>query len=170
MGFIKGFFLLFVFAICSWIGFLFSRQYQYREKELKELKNAFHLLETKIRFTAIPLPEIFEEIAKTSSVTTIAELFRKASCQMQEKNAKEAWEIAVEQMEGNLKEEDRRMMKEFGRLLGKTDIDGQMSQIELTKSFLEEQIEKAKLDRKKNEKLYKSLGMVAGLAIVIVLV
>ena len=49
-------------------------------------------------------------------------------------------------------------------------MDGQVSQIEITKSFIDMQISKAEEEKKKNEKLYKTLGVTVGLAIVIVLI
>ena len=45
-----------------------------------------------------------------------------------------------------------------------------MSQIEITESFLEEQIKEAQEEKNKNEKLYNKLGIVVGLAFVIILI
>ena len=53
---------------------------------------------------------------------------------------------------------------------GQTDIEGQVSQIEITKSFIDMQIDKAEDECKKNEKMYKTLGVIIGLAIIIVLI
>lgn len=53
--------------------------------------------------------------------------------------------------------------------MGKTDLDGQLSEIELSDVFLDEQIENASNERNKKEKLNKSLGMIAGIAIVVLL-
>lgn len=47
---------------------------------------------------------------------------------------------------------------------------GQVSEIKLIDNFLDTQIEKAEQDRKKNEKMYKTLGVTVGLAIVVILV
>lgn len=52
---------------------------------------------------------------------------------------------------------------------GITDSEGQLSQIEVTESFLDEQIRQAQEEKNKNEKLYKKLGMSIGMAIVIIL-
>ena len=52
---------------------------------------------------------------------------------------------------------------------GKTDIEGQISEIELTNTFLDIQIEKAENEKQKNQKMYKTLGTVVGLALVIIL-
>ena len=54
-------------------------------------------------------------------------------------------------------------------MLGKTDIDGQISQIDLTINLLEMQIEKAEMDRQRNAKLYKTLGAITGVGIIIIL-
>ena len=55
-------------------------------------------------------------------------------------------------------------------MLGKTDIEGQLNQVELTTNFLDEQIKLAEKEKIKNEKLYRTLGMTIGLGIVIVLI
>ena len=55
-------------------------------------------------------------------------------------------------------------------MLGKTDLEGQVSEIKLVQNFLNTQIDIAEKEKQKNEKLYKTLGGVIGLAIVIILV
>lgn len=169
MFIIKSIFLILVFSISSIIGILFSKKYQNREKELKELKNAISLFETKIKFTYSPVPEVFKEVANGTAIP-ISKMFKIAGEKMEKISSTQAWEEGIAGVNHNLKEEDIKVIKEFGRMLGKTDMEGQISQIEVTKSFLEEQIEKAKTERNKNEKLYKTLGMVSGLAIVIILI
>ena len=61
-------------------------------------------------------------------------------------------------------------LEQTNLLLGKTDVDGQISQIEQTSEFLNNQIEKAEAERVKNEKLYKTLGIVSGAGLVILLI
>ena len=48
--------------------------------------------------------------------------------------------------------------------------NGQISEIELISKFIEGQIELAEEEQRKNTKLYKSLGIIAGLAIAIILI
>ena len=55
-------------------------------------------------------------------------------------------------------------------MLGKTDVNGQLSEIELTMSFLDTQITVAQEECKKNEKMYRTLGTIFGLAIIIILI
>ena len=70
----------------------------------------------------------------------------------------------------NITNEDKLALSNLGKLLGKTDILGQINQIEMTEDFLEEQIRKAEKEMDKNEKLYRTLGMILGLTIVIILI
>lgn len=161
--------LLIVFLACAYIGRVISSQYKNRVEELKEMKKSFLALETKMKYTYETLPEIFIEIGKGLK-PNIGEIFKNASIQMQEKTAKEAWKEAIDKSKTSMKKEDLEVLKGFGKLLGKTDMEGQVSQIELTNGFLETQIEKAEKELVKNEKLYKTLGTVFGLALVILLI
>jgi len=76
----------------------------------------------------------------------------------------------IKEITTNLNPEDIENIKSFGKMLGQTDKEGQLSRIELTKTFIEMQIEKAKIEEEKNSKLYKTLGAVLGLALVIILI
>lgn len=49
-------------------------------------------------------------------------------------------------------------------------MQGQISEIEMTIDFVDTQIQDAEQECKKNEKMYKTLGTIVGLAIVIILI
>ena len=82
---------------------------------------------------------------------------------------KEKIDKMLKKCEEILKEEDKNVLKMLSKLLGQTDTDGQISQIEITENFLEGQIKDAMEAKQKNERLYTRLGTIVGLAIVIVL-
>ena len=158
-----------VFLISFLIGNLISKKYILRVKELKDFKNALNIIESKIKFTYEPLPEIFIQTSKLLS-KNISAIFTQASNNMKSLNAEEAWNKSLEEASTNLYKEDIENMKNFGKMLGKTDKEGQISSLELTKTFIEMQIEKAKIEEEKNSKMYKTLGAIIGLAFVIILV
>ena len=159
----------FIFLSCSLIGILFSKKYVNRVKELKEFKNALNIFKTKIRYTYEPLPEIFREISENVS-SNISAVFSQAVGKMDVLTAGEAWNLALKGDTLNIDDEDRNVLKGLSKLLGKTDLEGQLSQIEMTSDFLDEQIKKAEIKKDKNEKMYRALGMIMGIAIVIILV
>lgn len=168
MKIVKYFILFLILVFSTLIGKFLSKKYVYRLEELDDIKNALNILKTKIKFTYEPIPEIFEEISNNVN-KNVGRIFSLAKEEMRDKIASEAWENAVEKVECNLKREDKKVIKTLSKLLGQTDVEGQISQIEITEEFLEEQIKEAKEEKIKNEKLYTRLGTVIGLTIVIIL-
>ena len=158
-----------VFVISFLIGNIIGKKYILRVKELKDFKNALNIIENKIKFTYEPLREIFIQTSGLLS-KNISRIFINASNNMKDWNAEEAWYKALEEANVNSCKEDIENIKHFGKMLGKTDKEGQVSSIELTKTFVEMQIEKAKVEEEKNSKMYKTLGTIIGLAFVIILI
>ena len=159
----------FIFLSCSLIGLLISKKYTNRVNELKEFKNALSMFKTKIRYTYAPLPEVFKEISESID-SNISSVFKKAAEKMEICPAGEAWCAALNIEDLNIDNEDRNALKNLSKLLGKTDLEGQVNQIEMTSDFLDKQINKAESLRDKSEKMYRTLGMIVGMAIVIILI
>ena len=157
-----------IFTSSSYVGILFSRKYTNRVNELKDFKNAFNIFKTKLKYTYAPLDEIFMDISK-SVRGTVGLTFLDICNNMKLQNATDSFNNAIDTVNLDLTVEDKETIKNLSKLLGKTDIEGQLSQIDLTLSFLNIQIEKAEKEKEKNEKLYKTLGIITGLGIVIIL-
>lgn len=172
MSIIKYTILIILLLSSSYMGVLISQKYRNRVKELKELKSALAIFATKIKLTYEPIPQIFEELGnkKNTNAPNITNLFKIANKKMEELPAGEAWLEALEIGNTNLKKEDIEIVQGLGSLLGKVDLEGQINEIQLVDNFLNAQIEKAEEEKKKSEKMYKILGITAGLAIVIILV
>ena len=169
MFFIKVFILFLIFYSSLKVGKVIAKKYYNRVTELKEMNNALNMFLTKIRFTYESVPESFSEIGNNIK-GTIGGILKKASDKMKNMSAGEAWEQAIEENETSLTDEDKNVIKNLGRMLGKTDLEGQVSEIKLVLNFLNTQINIAEKEKQKNEKLYKTLGGVIGLVIVIILV
>ena len=168
MQIVKYIILFFILVISTLIGKLMAKKYVHRLEELEDTKAALNMLKSKIKFTYEPIPEIFGEISENSS-KNISNLFFKAKEKMKFESTDIAWEEAVEELKSNLKTEDKQTIKTLSKLLGSTDTDGQISQIEVTETFLEKQIREAEEEKQKNEKLYTRLGTIMGMTVVIIL-
>lgn len=166
---VKGFILFIIFILSNLIGKMIAGKYRYRLKELQEIKSDLSVLKTKIKFTYEPIPEIFKEISENSN-SNISKIFKKANENMKENNAGQAWESAVDESNNYLNKEDKSIIKIMGKMLGQSDADGQISQIEVTEEFLNKQIQQAEEEKNKNEKLFQKLGTIMGLALVIILI
>ena len=161
--------LILILSASTYIGILISRKYLNRVADLKEIKNALNIFATKIKFTYEPIPEIFKDISEKVR-PNIANVFFAASNKMQEMNASNAWIEGLEESNTSMVKEDIEILKTLSNLLGKVDIEGQVSEIELVETFLDTQIELAEEEKSKYVKMYKTLGVTIGLALVIILI
>lgn len=168
MEIIKCLIYILLFVSSTTIGFLMSKKYEKRVQQLKDFKFALTIFKTKIRFTYAPLKDIFEDISKSISSKT-SQVFKLVSECLEVENATNCWDRALNDIELEITNEDKETIRPLGKLLGKTDLEGQLSEIDLCLTFLEKQIEKSEMERDKNSKLYKTLGSIAGIGIIIIL-
>lgn len=161
--------LVSIIVASTFLGILFSKKYSNRERELKEIKSALNIFATKIKFTYEPIPNLFLEISNKIG-GNVGEIFERASIRMKEESAGSAWVNSLLEVKSNLIEEDISILKNLGRMLGQTDIEGQISEIEVVNQFLNTQLENARQERAKNEKMYRNLGIISGLTIAIILI
>ena len=168
MQIVKYIILFFILVISTLIGKLMAKKYVHRLEELEAMNSSLNIFKSKIKFTYEPIPEIFDEISK-STTKNISSIFINAKNKLNNETASKSWEAAVEETNCNLNEEDKKAIKTLSKLLGQTDVEGQISQIEITESFLENQIQEAIIERQKNEKLYTRLGTIMGMTVVIIL-
>lgn len=170
---IKYIFLLCIFIGSCIIGILISKKYKNRVLQLREFKEMINILENKIKFTYKPLGNIFDDIEKIySDKNQICQIFKQTKINMEKNDVCFSWENAIDKLKQNLclNIEDINIIKGLGKQLGKTDVEGQVSEIALTNEFLDIQIKDAEEQCKKNEKMYKTLGTIIGIAIVIILI
>ena len=165
---IKYMVLVLIFGLSTAIGLMISKSYENRVIELKEFKNILNIMKTKIKFTYEPLAEIFKQISKDNQ-TNIEKNFAQMSNQLTYYPAKDVWENCIQEADISINQQDKDILKKMGKLLGQTDVEGQISEIEVTEKFLIMQIEEPEQDKKKNQKMYKTLGITIGLVFVIIL-
>ena len=151
----------------AYIGILKAKTYENRVIELNKFQNAVVMFKSKIEFTYEPLKNIFEDISNViySNENNIFLITIKKN-----KDIYEAWCESIDENINNLTNEDKEIIKMLGKLLGKTDIKGQVNEIALTQGLIEKQIEKADIEKNKNVKLYNTLGVVLGIGICIILI
>lgn len=167
MIFVKFIILIFLFFICLEIGILKSKVFEYRLEELNSIKNALVFFKSKLEFTYEPINDIFLEISK-SIYFEHDNVFKRCIVYLEKFDLKDAWQMAVSD-ENKINIEDKNVLYNFGKLLGKTDLNGQISEILLALEFLDKQIVDAENLKNKNCKLYKSLGAFAGIGLSIML-
>ena len=170
MIFIKYILIFFVFLAFTYRGNTYSKKYVNRGADLAYRLNWLKIFKSKIQFTGLTIQEIFNQIYDDNK-DVVGDIFKRASLNMENMSAKDGWKKAIEESQDklSLNKEDFTAIETLGKMLGNTDVEGQVSQIELTEKLIEDQIENAKIEKQKNTKLYKTLGVTVGLTAVILL-
>ena len=168
LAIIKLIILVLILFVCTQIGILKAKTYDNRVIALKKFKNSLEMLKSKIEFTYEPIKDIFEEISKVI-YSRKENIFVNTVNFMNEKSVNDSWILAVEK-ESSFTDEDKSIIKMFGKLLGKTDKSGQINEINVTSKLVDNLIEKAENEKNKNYKLFKTLGVVVGIGICIIIV
>ena len=160
-----------IIFISTIIGILYSKKYVNRVKDLEEIKKGLYIFKSKIEFTYEPIPEVFKDLKKDLN-SNIGNIFLTSSNNMNKYDASLSWEKALEEEKAHTSFEKRDIDIILGlsKMLGCTDLEGQINNIDLVCSLLDNQIDEAIILKKKNEKLYKTLGLSMGLAIAIILI
>lgn len=141
------------------------------KRRRNELNLISHMLEDfiiLIRFKALPLFEIVKQL-KSNKLYKDSELFSNIDCSL-EKPFYKAWEESIDNMHTYLNSNDLRLLKSFGSTLGRSDIEGELSNIEIYKSDFLKLEKSASEECEKKSQLYRSLGVLSGVFISILLI
>ena len=126
--------------VATWIGMLWANQLKLRLKDLEEMQYALSFFKTKIEYTYQPIPDAFQEIAKKCK-PNIGAIFLDTCYQLKEQTISEAWKNAINQSKShtNFSAEDKSILLDLAKMLGNTDLEGQVNLINLTISLLQQQ-------------------------------
>jgi len=162
-----------VLAATVLAGLYYGSFETYRSNDLQELKKALAILKSEIVFSMTPLPEAFANIGARirKPVADIFFEFAKRLADNRRAPIEEIWQgcIASHASKTYLNKEDISALISFGRTLGYLDRDMQASGIMITIGYIDTAVAALSTTRAKNQKLFASLGVFAGLVTVIIL-
>lgn len=162
-----------VILSCTFLGFVLSTDCRRRPRQLRELQSMLQMFENQINYLSDVIAEAFERISRIGCSDTCIFFSRTVEILKEKKtvSASQAWEEAVRQniKKTSLNREDEEVLIAFGKILGSSDLEGQIKNIRLTLGQLKLQEGKAEESRNRNENMYRSLGILGGIAVVIVL-
>lgn len=162
-----------VIAACSLWGIAVSNKYGRRPRELKNLRTSLQLLETEVIYGANPLPYAFSSIA--NKLEGILKQFYFTASQnlilRQYSSVRDAWSDAIEKVLADtaFNKTDMELLRGFGNILGSSDREDQQKHFKLFYAQLKHHEDIAEEERRKNEKMYKSLGFLSGLVLFIII-
>lgn len=164
---------LLVMAATSCIGLEAAQRFQRRPRQLRELQSSLQMLETEISYTQTPLPKALEKIAHNikGCAGDFFFIIRNRIADIPGTTVREAWHQGMEYLREHsaLTECDQQLLDNFGATLGVSDRQNQIKHLKLVMAQLAAAESKAWDEKLKNERMFKALGILGGLAIVILL-
>lgn len=166
---IKLIFVLLIITIPSIIGLKKSRKYEQREQLLKESLTLFKRIRREMKYTLTTVPNAIEA-ARQDLSTALKDVLGSISTAILDNtysDEKVAGEVATLTA---LKAYDRQVITSGITTLGTSDIDTELNMIQNTIDIIEELEKEAGIDKNKNSKLYRTLGLVTGLMLAIIVI
>lgn len=158
-----------LFAACSLLGIRYGQRYRRKEEFYGKLHAWLTMMELEITYSRSSMEELFErgirDYPELSFLSDCLERLREGT------DLQSAMHLSTEafiRMNPDYKN-GISAIEDFTSMLGTTDTEDQTKLLKLSGVKLQQFEEEAAADRRKYEKLYRSLGMLGGLATVLVI-
>ena len=111
--------LFLIFFISMKIGFIMANRYKLRLNNLENIKTSLNLFKTKIEYTNDTVTQVFNQISKIIYEDK-ENIFKNTITNLEKDKLYENWQKCLLN-EKILKEDDKQILKIFGKNLGKLD-------------------------------------------------
>ncbi len=161
---------LLVVLACTGMGFYLAKQYSERPKQIRQWASALKAIEAEIMYNATPMNQLAKQLGEQMPApcsyffTALYEELEQTS-----QNLSEAWDktMTLYIPHTALKRKEQESLRQFGHTLGKYNRVEQEKQIHLTLNHLEREEAEARAEQAKYEKMWRNLGFLSGVFIVL---
>ncbi|CAH0118592.1 MULTISPECIES: stage III sporulation protein SpoIIIAB [unclassified Paenibacillus] len=162
-----------VILSCSLFGFYQAAQFANRPKQVRQLVAALQRLETEIWYGHAPLPDALRKIGEQIP-EPLKLIFTTAAQRLTDAkglSTQESWQQAIEEhwKSTAMKQNEKNILHQFGFSLGTSDRNDQIKHIRLAVGQLQHEETAAFDEQARYEKMSRSLGLLAGALIVILM-
>ncbi|MCR2803120.1 stage III sporulation protein SpoIIIAB [Paenibacillus soyae] len=155
------------------IGFQQAARFADRPKQIRQLSHSLQRLETEIGYGHTPLPEALLRTAEASS-EPVASLFGGTAERLSMADGltfQQCWEQSIKRgwNETSMKASEQGVLLRLGSTLGISDKEDQMKHLRMALLQLQAEEDAAKDDQRRYEKMWKSLGALLAVLIIILM-
>ncbi|AEI41225.1 stage III sporulation protein SpoIIIAB [Paenibacillus mucilaginosus] len=155
------------------MGFHQAAQLARRPKQIADLIRLLQRLETEIVYGFTPLPEALRRTGGTCAAP-VGTLFLETSRELERAEGEQAagvWERTITRgwRATAMKPQEREVLLQLGTTLGLTDREDQVKHLRLAVSQLQAESETARDEQQRYERMWKSLGVLLGALVVILM-
>jgi stage III sporulation protein AB len=161
-----------IFVSCAWFGWLRGQRLTERVREIRRLIYMLQRLETEIAFSATPLVQAVQRIAGHPT-TRDAQFFRRLADDLaaRPEHVRTVWQslLDAERMRGPLQAAELEALAQLGESLGISDREDQIKHLHLAVSRLLAAVEEARAEEQKYRAMWRSLGVLGGALLVVLM-
>lgn len=157
----------------SLAGFQYAKRFRERPEQIRQLRTAITSLETEIGYGLRPLQEALSLIAERSG-SPLRELLERCGQRLRELEGESTYYCLKQAVEESwsltaMKNGEKEIFLDICKNLGQSDRQTQLQHLTLAKQNLEIEEQKARAEQQQYEKMYKTLGVLAGVLVIILL-
>lgn len=154
---------------CTAGGFFFASALRLRQEFLKDFLSFLHALKIRLRYSSSDIRTLIPQCSESKLLQPMVSKIQKVSENKAFYTLWKEWISSIPKSMGLLSA-DKKALAEFGSELGMTDVQGQLSHIDLYVSVFEKHLANARENLNQKSKLYKSLGFFLGTSIALMIV
>ncbi|TXK83416.1 stage III sporulation protein SpoIIIAB [Paenibacillus sp. N3.4] len=162
-----------IIGAATLIGFLQAAHYARRPKQIRVLISALQRMETEITYALTPLPEAFASLSKqiTEPLSSLFRLTSERLLSSDGSSTREIWRLIVKDIwkRTSMRQAEQEVLLQLGSVLGLTDRSDQIKHLRLAVSQLQTEETESREEQRRFEKMWKSLGLLIGALIVILM-
>ena len=169
---IKYFLFAAIISGCTYLGVLLGERYKKRIIQLVSFQNALDILKFNILFLNQPLSEAMKKVSQSHD-GVVEKIFSEMSGELTHSTtAAEVWRMIMEKYKRDLflTDEEINVLLDFSERLGISGRDDQIDNIDAAITRLQAFEVDARKEGEKNIKMYRGLGVLSGILIVILFI
>lgn len=160
-----------VLLSCGGCGFSMAASHRGEEKLYRNMIRLTQYMKTELQYRLTPLPDLCQGAAMELG-GIIGRIFVNLSYELQNQILPDAASCmqTVLNQEKTIPSEIRKLLLEFGRILGRYDLEGQVLSLDAIRARSEESLALLKTHREERLRGYQTLGLCAGAALVVLFI
>lgn len=141
--------------------------------QMRQLSNALEVMRCELQYAMTPLPQLCDVVAGTArgTIRTLFVNLKKSLTNEGACDTSQAMRQAIGQTRALALPEDILFsLLELGQTMGKFDLNGQISILEMTQKRIQTCLERYERDQNQRCRSYQALGLCAGAALIILMI
>lgn len=163
-----------IVVLSALVGYIISLGYDWRIKQLSAFIFSIKIMETEMNYSKSYLYDIVKKLCN-SNENVIVDLYQQICSELKSNNGRGFTDIWIESVEkaldnSSLTQTDVRLIKDFGKSIGKMDLKNQEKIYTYFLKRFDLQLAEAREEKNKKSRVYKNIGFAVGVMVVVVLI